>query len=65
MDLISDASTETGLRVKIYSPATGTAVQLVGEEWEELKRQIQAGEHDDLAKEPRIPFVHWPERGEK
>lgn len=59
--ILSDYSTQTGLRVRITSAATGTTVQLTGEEWDLLVEQVKAGNLDGLAEEPKIPFVFWPE----
>lgn len=58
---IDDYSTETGLRVRISSAATGTTVQLTGDEWNQLVSDIKAGNHDGLAAEPKVPYVFWPE----
>lgn len=61
MIIIDDYSTETGLRVRISSTTTGSVVHLVEDEWLRLKAHIEAGDCDHLAKEPKVPFVHWPE----
>lgn len=55
---VDDYSTETGLRVRISSTSTGTTVQLTAEEWQQLMKEIKAGEHDELALQPRVPFIY-------
>lgn len=55
---VDDYSTETGLRVRISSTSTGTTVQLTAEEWQQLMEEIKAGEHDELALQPRVPFMY-------
>lgn len=56
--VVEDYSTETGLRVRITSPATGTTVQLTGDEWDQLVEGIKADRYVEFAKEPRVPFVY-------
>lgn len=55
---VDDYSTETGLRVRIASTSTGTVVQLTADEWQQLMEEIKAGEHDELALQPRVPFLY-------
>jgi hypothetical protein len=55
---VDDYSTMTGLRVRIGSEATGTKVQLTGEEWESLVAKIKEGVFDDMAKRPWEPFIY-------
>lgn len=54
---VDDYSTETGLRVRISSTTTGTTVQLTVDEWHQLVKEIKAGEYDELAMQPRVPFL--------
>jgi len=58
---VSDYSTETGLRVRIDCDTTGTTIQMSADEWEQFLDDAQTGKFNGLAKEPKIPFVHWPE----
>lgn len=56
---VDDYSTETGLRVRLTC-ATG-ALQIPADLFHEFVARCKAGEFDGLAKEAKIPFVHWPE----
>ena len=58
MILVSDYSTETGLRVRITCDTTGTTIQIPADEWKQLLIEIKAGRYDGLAEEPIIPFKY-------
>ena len=55
---VDDYSTETGLRVRVTCDTTGTAVQIPADEWRELLADAKAGAFDDLAHEPKKPFIY-------
>jgi len=55
---VDDYSTETGLRVRLYSEACGIAFQMTAEEWHDLVARIKAGDLDGLALEPKRPFIY-------
>lgn len=55
---VNDYSTETGLRVRITSGATGTTIHIPADEWQEFLADAKAGAFDRLAHEPIIPFIY-------
>lgn len=55
---VDDYSTETGLRVRIASDATGTTIHIPADEWQEFLADAKAGAFDDLAHEPKKPFIY-------
>jgi hypothetical protein len=58
MILVSDYSTETGLRVRITCDTTATTIPMPAEEWELFAAQVKAGAYAGSAKEPKIPFIY-------
>jgi len=59
MILVSDYSTETGLRVRVTCDTTGTTIQMPADEFhEEFVADAKAGKFDGLAREPKIPFIY-------
>ena len=59
---VSDYSTETGVRVRVHCTTTGTTIQIPADEWERFLDDAQTGKFNDLAKKPKVAFVHWPEK---
>lgn len=59
---VDDYSTPTGLRVRMYSEATGIAIQMPADEFHDLIARAKAGDFDGLGVEPHEPFIHWPEK---
>lgn len=58
MIIVSDYSTETGLRVRITCDTTDTTIQIPGDEWHLFLQQAKAGDFDGMAHEPKIPFIY-------
>lgn len=56
--IVSDYSTETGLRVRITCDTTDTTIQIPAAEWEKWVEQIKAGVFDGIAKVPKVPFIY-------
>jgi hypothetical protein len=58
MIIVSDYSTETGLRVRIACDDTDTTIHMPADQFHKLVADAKAGKFDELAKEPRIPFIY-------
>lgn len=56
--IVSDYSTETGLRVRISCDTTDTTIQIPADQWQQFLQQVKAGDFDNIAKQPRIPFIY-------
>lgn len=56
---VTDYSTETGLRVRVECDTTGTTVNIPADEWHEFLADAKRGAFDDMAQQPRVPYVHW------
>jgi len=58
MIIVSDYSTETGLRVRVTCDTTDTTIQIPADEWEQFLDDARTGKFNGLAKEPKIPFIY-------
>ena len=55
---VDDYSTETGNRVRISCDTTGTTVQIPVDDWRTFLFDAKRGAFDDLAHEPKKPFIY-------